>query len=90
MIPVDKELQWINAKQKPFRQIQAYSGLIKLIQNPVQTWNIKRRGISRILTYSKQETYSKPWYIQNPGILKTLPYSKPKAYSDIYDAKHLR
>ena len=34
MIPLDKELQWINIKQKPFRQISAHSGIIKHIQNP--------------------------------------------------------
>ena len=35
MIPSDKELQWVNVKQKPFRQIQAHSGINKRIQNPV-------------------------------------------------------
>ena len=35
MIPLDNELQWVNVKQKPFRQIQAHSGIIKRIQNPV-------------------------------------------------------
>ena len=34
MVPLDKELQWVNVKQKPFRQIYAYSGIIICIQNP--------------------------------------------------------
>ena len=32
MVPLDKELQWVNVKQKPFRQIQNHSGIIKYIQ----------------------------------------------------------
>ena len=35
MIPLDKELQGVNVKQKPFRQILAHSGIINRIQNPV-------------------------------------------------------
>ena len=35
MAPLDKELQWVNVKQKPFRQIQAHSGIIKRIQKSV-------------------------------------------------------
>ena len=90
MIPLDKELQRVNVKQKPFRQIKVHSGIIKRNHNPVQTWHIQRRGISRTLIYSKPETYLEPWYNQNPGILKTLAYSKPKAYSDIFYVKYLR
>ena len=35
MIPLDQELQWVNVKQKPFRQIWAHLRIIKCIQNPV-------------------------------------------------------
>ena len=35
MISLDKKLQWVNVKQKLFRQIQAQLGIIKRIQNPV-------------------------------------------------------
>ena len=35
MIPLDKELQLVNVKQKPFRQILEHSGMIKRIQKPV-------------------------------------------------------
>ena len=98
MVPLDKELQWVNVKQKPFRQILAHSGMIKHIQ---------ATGI--IQAYSKPcvtLAYLEPWYIQdpnifkirkifgtlvyqNPGIFRGLTYSKSKAYSDIYDVKLL-
>ena len=32
MFPLDKGLQWVNVKQKPFRQIWAHLGIIKHIQ----------------------------------------------------------
>ena len=32
MVPLDKELQWVNVKQKLFRQIYAHSGIIRHIQ----------------------------------------------------------
>ena len=35
MISLDKKLQWVNVKQKLFRQIQAQLDIIKRIQNPV-------------------------------------------------------
>ena len=35
MIPLGKELQWVNVKQKPFRQIEAHSDIMKRLQNPV-------------------------------------------------------
>ena len=31
MVPLDKELQWVNVKQKPFRQTLAYSGIMRHI-----------------------------------------------------------
>ena len=42
IVPLDKEFQWVNVKQKPLRKISAHSGIIKhiqelfrYIQNPV-------------------------------------------------------
>ena len=32
MVPLDNRLQWVNVKQKSFRQIKGYSGIIKQIQ----------------------------------------------------------
>ena len=32
MVPLDKGLQWVNVKQKPFRQIKAHSGIIRHIE----------------------------------------------------------
>ena len=32
MVSLDKELEWLNVKQKPFRQTEAHSGIIKHIQ----------------------------------------------------------
>ena len=32
MVPLDKELQWVIVKQKPFRQILAHSGITKNTQ----------------------------------------------------------
>ena len=34
MVSVDKGLQWINVEQKPFKQIQAYSGIFRRLCNP--------------------------------------------------------
>ena len=32
MVPLDEESQWVNVKQKSFRQIKAHSAIIKHIQ----------------------------------------------------------
>ena len=34
MIPLDEELQWVDVKQKPFRQIQAHSGIFNTLCKP--------------------------------------------------------
>ena len=81
MIPLDKELQWVNVKQKPFRQIQAHSGIIRHIQELFR----------HIQAYSQPcvtLAYFGPWYIQNSkifrtrSIFRTLAHSKSKAYSE--------
>ena len=45
VIPLDKELQRVNVKQKPFRQIQAHSGIIKLFKT------LCKPGIFRAVVY---------------------------------------
>ena len=87
MVTLDKRLQWVNVKQKPFRQIQThssisrnYSGIFRTMCNP---------GIFRIVVYpepdifrtrsiSRIPVYPEPWYIQNPSIFKTLAYRNQK------------
>ena len=96
MVPLDKGLQWINVKQKPFRQVLAHSGIIKHIQElfrPIQAysepcvtleylepWYNQNPDIFRVRNIFRTLAYSQPWYMQNPGILRTLAYSKPEAY----------
>ena len=85
MVPLDKGLQRVNVKQKPFRQIyalrlnqtypriiQAYSGIFKTLSYP----EIFKTGISRTPTYYKQEAYSEPRHIHNPAIFRTPLYSE--------------
>ena len=99
MVPLDKGLQQVNVKQKPFRQIQEYLGIIRYIQESfkhIQAYLepccfqnpdiFGTRGIFRNLTYSE------PWYIQHPDIFKTLAYSKSKTHSELcqtFTMKHL-
>ena len=88
MTPLDKELEWVNAKQKPFRQIQAHSGMIRIKTYSIPCVNLTQQSrVSRTMTYSKPETYSEPWYIQNLEILETVAYPQPKAstMSNIFD-----
>ena len=62
MISLDKGLQWVNVKQKPFRE--AHSGIIRHIQ----------RLFRHIQAYSEPcifPAYLEPWYIQNPDIFRT-------------------
>ena len=32
MVPLDRELQWVNLKQKPFRNTEAHPGIVRYIQ----------------------------------------------------------
>ena len=91
MVPLDKELQWVNVKQKlqpdlgTFRHKKAYPGIIPAYSKPCVTL-----------------AYLEPWYIQNPDISKTrnlfrtLVYSEPRYIqnSDIFQTqglfRHLR
>ena len=73
MVPLDKGLQWVNVKQKPFRQIQAHSGIIRspgIIQ-----------AYSGILEPFPSLAYLKLWYIQNPNIFRTRSVFRTPAYS---------
>ena len=85
MVPLDKGLQWVNVKQKPFRHIQANSGIIRHIQEffrHIQAYSeacvtlAQNHDISRALTYSLREGYSESWHIHNPGIFRTPVYSE--------------
>ena len=98
MVPLDKGLQWVNVKQKPFRQIQAHSGIIRHIQElfrhiqahlePCVTltclklWYIQNPDIFRTRSIFRTLAYSEPWYIQNHRIFRTLAYSKSEAYPE--------
>ena len=96
MVPLDKELQWVNVKQKPFKQIQAHSGIIRHIQElfrhiqahlePCVTltylkpWYVQKPDIFRTRSIFRTPAFSEPWYIQYPDILRTLAYSKSEAF----------
>ena len=96
MVPLDKGLQWVNVKQKLFRQTQVYSGIIRHDQelfmyiqayselcvtlSCLEPWYIQNPDIFRTRSIFRTLAYSQPLYIQNPGILRTLVYSKSEAY----------
>ena len=98
MVPLDKRLQGVNVKQKPFRQIQAYSikiwhiqelfRQIQIYSEPcvtlacLQPWYIQYSGTFRTRSIFRTLAYSQPWYIHNPGIFRTLVYSKSEAHSE--------
>ena len=44
MTPLDKELEWVNAKQKPFRQIQAHSGMIRIKAYSIPCVNLTQQS----------------------------------------------
>ena len=85
-------------KQKPFRQIQAHSGIIRHIQElfrhiqaylePCVTltylklWYIQNPDMFRTRSIFRTLTYSQPWYIHNLAKFRTLAYSKSEAYSE--------
>ena len=88
MVHLDKGLQWVNVKQKPFRQIQAHSGIIRHIQELfryiqaylepcitltyLKLWYIENTDIFTTRSIFTTLVYSEPRYIQNAGILKIL------------------
>ena len=98
MVHLDKGLQWVNVKQKPFRQIQAHSGIIRHIQELfryiqaylepcitltyLKLWYIENTDIFTTRSIFTTLVYSEPRYIQNAGILKILGIFR--ALSHIY------
>ena len=96
MVPLDKGLQWVNVKQKLFRQIQAHSATIRDIQELfrhiqaysescvtptcLEPWYIHKPGIFKTRSIFRTLAYSQSQYIQNSAIFKTLAYSNSEAY----------
>ena len=81
MVPfLDKGLQWVNVKRKPFRQIQAYPGIIQAYSGIFRT--LCNPGIFTTLVYSEHR------YIQNAVIFKiqdifrTLPNIYDEAFCE--------
>ena len=88
MVPLEKGLQWVNVKQKPFREIQAHSGIIGHIQKLfrdiqaysepcvtlacLETWYNQNTNIFRTRSIFRTLAYSQPWYIQNSDIFRTI------------------
>ena len=88
MVPLDKELQWVNVKQKPLRQmigtikhIQAYSEpCVTLVY--LELWHTQNPDIFRTRSIFRTLACSHIWYIQKPDILfRTLAYSKSETHS---------
>ena len=73
MFSLDNRLQSVNVKQKPFRQIEAHSGIIRHIQ---KLFRHIRAYLEPCVTliYFITVVYSEPCYIQNPAIFRTLAY----------------
>ena len=84
MVPLDKGLQQVNITQKPFRQSQAHSGIIRHIEElfrhipayfePCVTLTLLEPQY--IQTYSETDTYSELQHIHKTGIFSTPVYSK--------------
>ena len=84
MVPLDKALQCVNVKQKPFRPIMAHSGIIKHIQElfrhiqpylePCLTLTYLKLVYPK--PYYEQEAYSELRHIHNPAVFRTPLYSE--------------
>ena len=84
MVPLNKALQWVNVKQKPFRPIMAHSGIIKHIQElfrhiqpylePCLTLTYLKLVYPK--PYYEQGAYSEPRHIHNPAVFRTPLYSE--------------
>ena len=55
MVHLDKGLQWVNVKQKPFKQIQAYP---EIIQAYYKRWYNQNPDIFRTRSIFKTLAYS--------------------------------
>ena len=76
MVPLNKGLQWVNVKQKPFRHNQTYRGIIQAYLEPCVTLTYLRLWYQRILTHSEPEAYLELWHIHNSGTSRTPLYSE--------------
>ena len=71
MVPLDKELQWLNVKRTLFRYIiQTYSETCETV------------AYFRTVIYPEPWHIQNQKHIQNLSILRTLAYSKSEAYSE--------
>ena len=71
MVPLDKELQWVNVKLKPvyLEIIQAYSIPCATLAY-LEPWYIQNPDIFQIRNISRSLVYSERQSIQNSGIFK--------------------
>ena len=74
MVPLDKGLQWVSVKQKPFRQVLKHSGIIRHIQELF-------RYIQPYSETCVTLAYLEPSYNQNPYIFRTRSIFRTLAYS---------
>ena len=82
VVPLDKGLQWVNVKQKIFRQIQTHPRIIQEYSEPCITLTyLKLRYVQNPDTFRTRRifrtaAYLQLWYIQKFAIFKMLAYSK--------------
>ena len=83
MLPLDKGLQWVNVKQRPFRQIrylQTYSRIFRTMCNSgiFRSQYIQNPDTFTTLTYSEPERWhtQNPRYIQDP-VKHDRPFARP-------------
>ena len=85
-VKVNKGLQWGNVKQRPFRQIYAYSRIFLLFQVHSVIIRHFQEFFRHIQTYSEPCStlaYSEPLSIENPYIFRTQNIFKILAFSEL-------
>ena len=88
MVPLDKELQRRNIKQKPVRQIYVYSCMLGHILKHIQLYSGTIRHIQELFRHAQPFSepceilaYLEHWHIQNQkhihncGIFRTIQWS---------------
>ena len=88
MVPLDKELQWVNVKQKPLRQIIGTIKHIQAYSEPCVTLVSLDCGIPRTLIYSEPEAYSEPWHVHISGIFRNPIYYSERWH--IQNPRHIQ
>ena len=78
--------KWGNIKQKPFRQIQAYSHIFRHIQTHSDKFIHNQAYSQPCATLA----YSELWYISNPGIFKTRGILKTLVYPKLWHIQNQR